>query len=37
MYKNENIQDLPPQLMGADTLIGNDVYSHEEEDSRDIR
>lgn len=26
-----------PELMGADTLIGNDVYNHEEEDLGDIK
>jgi sporulation protein YlmC with PRC-barrel domain len=37
MYKT-NYQDGPgPQLMGADTLIGNDVYNLEDEDIGDIK
>jgi sporulation protein YlmC with PRC-barrel domain len=37
IYKT-NFQNGPgPQLMGADTLIGNDVYNHDEEDIGDIK
>ena len=37
MY-NSNDGDGPgPQIMGADTLIGNDVYSHLDEDLGDIK
>jgi sporulation protein YlmC with PRC-barrel domain len=36
MYSHEN--DGPgPQLMGADTLLGNDVYNHADEDLGDIK
>ena len=36
MYSNDN--DGPgPELMGADTLLGNDVYNTAEEDLGDIR
>jgi sporulation protein YlmC with PRC-barrel domain len=37
MYKNENINDMTPTLMGADTLIGDDVYNHKEENLGDIK
>ena len=48
MYKTNNIigsnSDLDdddsgpgPRLMGADTLIGNDVYNHKDEDLGDIK
>ncbi|EGF30340.1 antigen [Oxalobacteraceae bacterium IMCC9480] len=37
MYKNENMTDSAQALMGADTLIGNDVYNHKEEDLGDIK
>jgi sporulation protein YlmC with PRC-barrel domain len=37
MYKNTHHQGPGPQLMGADTLIGNDVYNFEDEDIGDIK
>jgi len=47
MYKTNNIlssgsdldddQGPGPRLMGADTLIGNDVYNHKDEDLGDIK
>lgn len=37
IYKNTHHQGPGPQLMGADTLIGNDVYNFEEEDIGDIK
>lgn len=37
MYKNENDNSPGPQLMGANTLIGNDVYNLEDEDLGDIK
>ena len=43
MYKTNLIRDGSeeqgpgPDLMGADTLIGNDVYNHNEEDLGDIK
>jgi len=37
IYKNTHHDGPGPQLMGADTLIGNDVYNHEEEDIGDIK
>ncbi len=39
MYKsNDEIESGPgPSLMGANTLIGNDVYNHKEEDLGDIK
>ncbi|MFT5532809.1 MAG: sporulation protein YlmC with PRC-barrel domain [Candidatus Paceibacteria bacterium] len=37
MYKNEIVNDLGSTLMGADTLIGTDVYNHQEEDLGDIK
>jgi sporulation protein YlmC with PRC-barrel domain len=36
MYKNENTGP-GPELMGADTLIGNDVVNHMDEDLGDIK
>ena len=37
MYKNQNGMGPGPRLMGADTLIGNDVYNHKDEDLGDIK
>jgi len=44
MYKTNLLRDTSadeqgpgPDLMGADTLIGNDVYNHNEEDLGDIK
>lgn len=44
MYKTNLLRDADseeqgpgPDLMGADTLIGNDVYNHNEEDLGDIK
>ena len=47
MYRTNNIlntgsdldtdQGPGPRLMGADTLIGNDVYNHKDEDLGDIK
>ena len=37
MYKNENDSGPGPRLMGADTLIGNDVYNLQDEDLGDIK
>lgn len=37
MYKNFNKKGQEPRLMGADTLIGNDVYNHQDEDLGDIK
>ena len=37
MYSSNNGDGPGPQLMGADTLIGNDVYSQNEEDLGDIK
>ncbi|MGF6708775.1 PRC-barrel domain-containing protein [Pseudomonas frederiksbergensis] len=44
MYKTNLLRDVGseeqgpgPDLMGADTLIGNDVYNHNEEDLGDIK
>lgn len=37
MYKTGEGRGPGPQLMGADTLIGNDVYNHLEEDLGDIK
>lgn len=34
---NHNHEGPGPHLMGADTLIGNDVYNHAEEDLGDIK
>lgn len=38
IYKNEYFNQGPgPRLMGADTLIGNDVYNADDEDLGDIK
>ena len=37
MYNSNNGDGPGPQLMGADTLIGNDVYSQNNEDLGDIK
>jgi sporulation protein YlmC with PRC-barrel domain len=37
MYKSNNGNGPGPQVMGANTLIGNDVYSQNEEDLGDIK
>jgi sporulation protein YlmC with PRC-barrel domain len=37
MYKNQDGEGPGPRLMGADTLIGNDVYNHKDEDLGDIK
>ena len=37
IYKTNFHNGPGPQLMGADTLIGNDVYNHDEEDIGDIK
>lgn len=38
MYKTSNGQNLGPNfLMGADTLVGNDVYNNDNEDIGDIK
>ena len=37
MYSSNNGDGPGPQLMGANTLIGNDVYSQNEEDLGDIK
>ena len=37
MYKNENESGPGPRLMGAETLIGNDVYNLQDEDLGDIK
>ena len=37
MYKNYDEKGPGPRLMGADTLIGNDVYNHKDEDLGDIK
>lgn len=37
MYKNDYHSGPGPRLMGADTLIGNDVYNSQEEDLGDIK
>jgi sporulation protein YlmC with PRC-barrel domain len=37
MYKNYDEKGLVPRLMGADTLIGDDVYNHENDDVGDIK
>ena len=36
MYTNSDHDGPGPQLMGADTLIGNDVYSQDDEDLGNI-
>jgi sporulation protein YlmC with PRC-barrel domain len=37
MYTNNHAGGPGPRLMGADTLIGNDVYSRDEENLGDIK
>ncbi len=37
IYKTGSVDGPGPQLMGADTLIGDDVYNHQEEDLGDIK
>lgn len=37
MYRSNNGDGPGPQLMGANTLIGNDVYSQNDEDLGDIK
>jgi sporulation protein YlmC with PRC-barrel domain len=37
MYKSSAGGGPGPTLMGADTLIGNDVYNHQDEDLGDIK
>ncbi|PMQ14698.1 PRC-barrel domain-containing protein [Janthinobacterium sp. AD80] len=38
MYRNNRDNDGPgPELMGADTLIGDDVYNHSDEELGDIK
>lgn len=37
MYKSYDEKGLGPRLMGADTLIGDDVYNHKDEDLGDIK
>jgi sporulation protein YlmC with PRC-barrel domain len=37
IYKTENAKGPGPSLMGANTLIGNDVYNHKEESIGDIK
>ncbi len=37
MYKSHDVNGPSPALMGADTLIGNDVYNHKEEDLGEIK
>jgi sporulation protein YlmC with PRC-barrel domain len=37
MYKNQDSSGPGPRLMGADTLIGNDVHNHKDEDLGDIK
>jgi sporulation protein YlmC with PRC-barrel domain len=37
MYKNTNESGPGPALMGADTLIGNDVHNHKGEDLGEIK
>ena len=37
MYKSGDATGPGPSLMGADTLIGEDVYNHREEDLGDIK
>ncbi|MEO6351990.1 MAG: PRC-barrel domain-containing protein [Oxalobacteraceae bacterium] len=37
MYKNDTGKGPGPELMGADTLIGNGVYNDEDEDLGDIQ
>ena len=37
IYKNSNDSGPGPHLMGANTLNGNDVYNHKDEDLGDIK
>ena len=37
MYESLDEKGPGPALMGADTLSGNDVYNHKEEDLGDIK
>ena len=37
IYKNSPGSGPGPHLMGANTLIGNDVYNHKDEDLGDIK
>jgi sporulation protein YlmC with PRC-barrel domain len=37
MYKGQESEGPGPRLMGADTLLGNDVYNEKEEDLGDIK
>lgn len=37
MYKNYSHKGPGPHLMGADTLLGNDVYNADDEDLGDIK
>ena len=37
MYKNDDEKGPGPRLMGADTLIGNDVYNQKDEELGDIK
>ncbi|MGB3610548.1 MAG: PRC-barrel domain-containing protein [Cellvibrio sp.] len=37
IYKSYDSRGPGPRLMGADTLIGNDVYNHNNEDLGDIK
>lgn len=37
IYKNSTGSGPGPHLMGANTLIGNDVYNHKDEDLGDIK
>ena len=37
MYKKDSSQGPGPALMGADTLLGNDVYNHKDENLGDIK
>jgi len=37
MYKSYNDDGPGPTLMGANTLVGNDVYNHKDEDLGDIK
>ena len=37
MYKNNTGGGPGPDLMGADTLVGNDVFNHKDEDLGDIK
>lgn len=37
MYKNDTSTGPGPELMGAHTLLGEDVYNHKDEDLGDIK